>query len=63
MVEQWNSHFALVQEALENLSDLEHVFLGRVGENEDAVKVDEDKPVQHVAENIIHSSLEHSQMA
>lgn len=49
-----------LQEALENLSDVEHVFLGGVGENEDVVEVDISKPVQHVAENIIHQSLEHS---
>jgi hypothetical protein len=46
---------------LEKLSDVEHVFLGGAGEDEDVVKVDEDEPVQHViARNIINKSLEHS---
>ena len=33
---------------------------GGAGEDEDVINVDEDKPVQHVTENIIHQSLEHS---
>ena len=50
----------VLQEALENLSDVEHMFLGGAGEDEDVIEVDKDEPVQHVAENIIDQSLEHS---
>jgi hypothetical protein len=50
----------VLQEPLENLSDVEHVFLGGAGENEDEVEVDKYEPVQHVTENIIHQSMEHS---
>jgi hypothetical protein len=39
---------------------MEHVILGGAGEDEDVIEVDEDKPVQHVMENIINPSLEHS---
>jgi hypothetical protein len=49
----------VLQKALENLSDVELVFLGGAGENEDVINVAEDEPVQHVTENIIHQSLEH----
>ena len=35
------------------------MFLGETGEDEDVINVDEDEPVQHVAENIIYQSLEH----
>ena len=46
----------VLQEALENLSEVEHLFLDRAGENEDVVEADEDELVQHVPENIIHQS-------
>ena len=45
------------QKALKNLSEAEHVFLRRAGEDEDFINVDE-KPVEHVMENIIYPSLE-----
>ena len=38
----------VLQVALENLLDEEHVFLGRAREDEDVIAGDE--PVQHVAE-------------
>jgi hypothetical protein len=56
MVERWNSHFfcfyvkLVLQEALENLLDVEHVFLGGAGEDQDVIEVDEDEPVHHVEE-------------
>ena len=50
----------VLQEMLEDLSDVENVFLSRTGKGNDVVKVDEHEPVQHVAENIIHQSPEHS---
>lgn len=40
---------------MENLSDVEHIFLAGTGEDED-----KDKPVQHVPENVIDQTLEHS---
>ncbi|XP_070304212.1 uncharacterized protein [Salvelinus sp. IW2-2015] len=49
----------VLQKALENLPDIEHMFLGGAAEDEDVINVDEDEPVQHVAENVIHQSLEH----
>lgn len=45
---------------MKNLSDVENLFLGGAGEDKDVVEVDEDEPVQHVVENIINQSLEHS---
>ena len=33
--------------------------MGGAGEDEDVIEIEEDKPVQHVAENIINQSLEH----
>jgi hypothetical protein len=48
----------VLQHVLEKLSDVEHVFLGRAGEDKDVIDVDEDEPVQHVTENIINQSLE-----
>lgn len=50
----------VLQEALKNLSDVEHMFLGEAGEDKDVINIDEGKPVQHVTENIIYQSLEHS---
>jgi signal transduction histidine kinase len=49
-----------LQEALENLPDVDHMFLGGAGEDKDVIKVDKDELVQHVMENIINQSLEHS---
>ena len=40
--------------------DVEYVFFGGAGEDEDVINVDKDEPVKHVVENIIHQSLEHS---
>jgi hypothetical protein len=31
--------------SLQKLSDVEHMFLGGVGEEEDVIEVDEDEPV------------------
>jgi hypothetical protein len=42
----------VLQEVLENLSDVGHMFLGGTGEYKDVIYVDKDEPVQHVAENI-----------
>jgi hypothetical protein len=50
----------ILQKKLKDLPDVEHVFLRGAGEDEDVINVDEDKPFKHVAENIIHQSLEHS---
>ena len=50
----------VLQEKLKNLSHVEHVFLGGAGENENIIEVDKDEPVQHVTENFVHQSLEHS---
>ena len=36
------------------------MFWGGAGEDEDVIEVDKDEPVQHVTENIIDQSLEHS---
>ena len=45
---------------LEDLSDMEDMFLRRVGKHEDVINVDEYEPVQHVPENIVYRGLEHS---
>ena len=50
----------VLQKASENLSDVEHMFFGGAGEDEDVIEVDKDEPVHHVTENIINQSLEHS---
>jgi hypothetical protein len=41
------------KEVLKNLSDVEHVFLGGAGEDEDVVKVDEDESFQHVTRTLL----------
>jgi flagellar biosynthesis GTPase FlhF len=38
-----------LKEALENLSNLDHVFLDGAGKDKDAIEVDKDEPVHHVA--------------
>ena len=55
-MERWKS----LQNALEILLDMEHVFLEGAGEDKDVIKVDEDKPIQHVTDNIIHQNVDHS---
>jgi hypothetical protein len=46
----------VLQKTLENLSDMEDMYLSRVGKDKDVIKVDEYEPVQHVPEQ----GLEHS---
>ena len=46
----------VLQEALKNLSDVDHMFLGGAGEDEDVIMVDKNKLVQHVAENVNHQT-------
>ena len=43
---------------LEDLSDMDDMFLSRVGKHEDVIKVD--VPVQHVLEKVVYQGLEHS---
>jgi hypothetical protein len=50
----------VLQEVLENLLDMEHMFLGGTREDKDVISVDKYEPVQHVMENIIDMRLEHS---
>lgn len=45
---------------LEDLSDMEIMFLSRVGKHGDVIKVEEYEPVQHVLENVVYQGLEHS---
>lgn len=39
---------------------MEDMFLSRAGKHEDVIEVDEHKLVQHVTENIVNQSLDHS---
>jgi hypothetical protein len=49
----------ILQKALKDLPGMEHMFLRGAGEDEVVLNVDQDEPVQHVVENIIHQSMEH----
>ena len=48
------------QEALEDPLDMVNVFLTEVGEDQDVIEVNKDKPVEHVPEHVVHQGLEDS---
>jgi hypothetical protein len=54
----WDSNIVVVLQILWKRSSF--CFICGAGEEEDVINVDEDEPIQHVAENIIYQSLEHS---
>ena len=49
---------SVLQQSLQNLSNVNPVLLHRLGEDQDVVEVNENGMVQHVPENVIDQGLE-----
>lgn len=50
----------VLQEPLQNHTDVLCVFLWCAGVDEDVIQIHKDKPVDHVSEHVVHKILENS---